>query len=128
MIHGKRATYIKGCRCASCSEASREYYRAYTATYRGNTARKKSVIKNRLARKEWLNSIKTQSGCVDCGYNTHPEVLQFDHLEDKTFGISSNRNLAKSRILEEIKKCQVVCANCHIVRTTNRAREKTRLR
>lgn len=58
--------------------------------------------------------------CVDCG-ETDPIVLEFDHLQDKKFAISAgirNRNWAD--VLDEIAKCEVVCANCHRRRTIMR--------
>ena len=48
-------------------------------------------------------------------------VLEFDHLRDKRFSIGSAlpyRNWKS--ILEEIEKCEVVCANCHRGRTGRR--------
>jgi hypothetical protein len=50
-------------------------------------------------------------------------VLQFDHLRDKCKGIAymCGSAFAWSTILEEIAKCQVLCANCHTRKT---ARER----
>jgi hypothetical protein len=48
-------------------------------------------------------------------------VLEFDHLADKSFDIGqalSYRNWQS--ILDEIEKCEVVCANCHRRRTARR--------
>jgi hypothetical protein len=60
--------------------------------------------------------------CVDCG-ESDPVVLDFDHLRDKVENISLM--VLKKRpwrvILEEIAKCEVVCANCHRRRTAARA-------
>lgn len=58
--------------------------------------------------------------CIDCG-NSDPRVLQFDHVDPK-FKESSISNLignqaAWGRIEKEIHKCEVRCANCHIIRT-----------
>lgn len=59
--------------------------------------------------------------CADC-----PErdviVLQFDHLGKKANNISSMvmNGVSWDKILREIKKCEVVCANCHIKRTSKR--------
>lgn len=68
--------------------------------------------------------IKIQRGCADCGYNAHGVALQFDHMDgfDKKKAVS---NLIRSdygweSILEEINKCEVVCANCHAIRTKER--------
>ena len=58
--------------------------------------------------------------CIDCGASD-PIVLEFDHLRDKSFSIGSvlPRNSWQS-ILDEIAKCEVVCANCHRKRTAFR--------
>jgi hypothetical protein len=51
--------------------------------------------------------------CVDCG-ESDPIVLEFDHLRDKRANISAlTRNGESWRLLEEIAKCEVRCANCH---------------
>lgn len=60
--------------------------------------------------------------CVDCG-NSNIAVLEFDHLRDKKYGISRmyRDGMAITRIQEEIDKCDVVCANCHRIRTYSRS-------
>ena len=64
-------------------------------------------------------AIKLDSGCVDCGYNTYPEALDFDHIgDDKLCDVSKCHN--EAQLLAEIAKCEVVCANCHRVRTARR--------
>jgi hypothetical protein len=50
-----------------------------------------------------------------------PVVLEFDHLRDKKFGIGNGlRDRAWQRVLNEMAKCDVVCANCHGRRTAKR--------
>jgi predicted HNH restriction endonuclease len=54
--------------------------------------------------------------CVLCGYDKHPGVMDFHHIDPltKTFGISSggfSRSWASIEL--ELKKCVLVCANCH---------------
>ena len=64
-------------------------------------------------------AIKLDSGCVDCGYNTYPEALDFDHIgDDKLCDVSKCHN--ETQLLAEIAKCEVVCANCHRRRTALR--------
>jgi hypothetical protein len=66
---------------------------------------------------------KLARGCVDCGYNKHPNALEFDHLPGavKSFNIGEKvGSYSLSRIMEEIAKCEVVCANCHAIRTSDR--------
>ena len=70
----------------------------------------------------WLHGYKVGKGCADCGYNEHPAALQFDHIEDNKVGNVSTMagSYGFHKILEEIEKCEVVCANCHSVRTARR--------
>ena len=58
--------------------------------------------------------------CVDCG-EIDPLVLEFDHLSDKDFNIAKGiRDRNWQSVLDEIAKCDVVCANCHRRRTARR--------
>jgi len=68
--------------------------------------------------KRALLKIKAASGgCQECGYFEHPEILQFHHVnpEDKLLLISSGNLFMRNwgKILEEIKKCKILCPNCH---------------
>lgn len=56
--------------------------------------------------------------CVDCGESSL-SVLDFDHIKDKRFGISSMiRNChSLNSVKKEINKCEVRCANCHRKKT-----------
>lgn len=67
--------------------------------------------------------IKLRSApCTDCK-NTYPYyVMEFDHVPErgpKKFTISYGANLKKS-FQEELAKCDLVCANCHAIRTWER--------
>jgi hypothetical protein len=75
-----------------------------------------------------VNDLKMESGCVDCGYRTHPWALQFDHIPNrgkKVLAISKFTDPRKAR--EEMKKCEVRCANCHMIKTQERRRMKRAL-
>lgn len=63
-----------------------------------------------------------QRCCVDCG-ETDIIVLEFDHLRDKKANVATLmlRSVEWALIIEEIEKCEVVCANCHRRRTAQRA-------
>jgi L-lysine 2,3-aminomutase len=70
-----------------------------------------------------LQLYKLIIGCQDCGYGEHAEALDFDHRpnEDKLFTISGHKHrYSWAAIIAEVEKCDVVCANCHRVRTANR--------
>jgi hypothetical protein len=61
--------------------------------------------------------------CMDCGQSFHPCVMDFDHVRgEKLFSVAAwNNSSLGGRILErlreEMKKCEVICANCHRLRT-----------
>jgi len=72
-----------------------------------------------------VNRIKMERGCADCGYRGHPAALDFDHLP----GMTKVRTIARMRnltpletLVAEVAKCEVVCANCHRIRTVERRR------
>ena len=53
--------------------------------------------------------------CQCCGYNKCITALEFHHLipEQKDFSFGSNTNKSWADTREELKKCILVCANCH---------------
>ena len=64
---------------------------------------------------KWINEYKIQRGCKRCKI-TDSRVLDFHHKNDKTklFTIGGfRRAVGFDRIQKEVKKCEVVCANCH---------------
>lgn len=81
-------------------------------------ARDKTADENQLRAWRYL----AQHPCVVCGEGD-PVVLQFDHLRDKRKDVAymCGAGFAWSTILDEIAKCQVLCANCHTRKT---ARER----
>src|SRR4030042_614855 len=78
---------------------------------------KKYYQKNREKIKEnFLLKYKLGKYCSFCGYNEHPEILQFHHKnrKDKSFRISEFRRTPNLLLLnEEINKCILLCPNCH---------------
>ena len=66
--------------------------------------------------------------CLDCG-EKNPMVLDFDHLPkyEKRFSIAraiSASTRSWDSIFLEIKKCEIVCANCHRIRTSTRSNDR----
>ena len=70
-----------------------------------------------------FNVLKNQP-CKDCGRSYPPYVMHFDHLKDKSFEITRSIGKKMSILLKEIDKCEIVCANCHAIRTHNRRKVK----
>jgi hypothetical protein len=91
------------------------------------TDNKDRYYANAKARDRQLDNLIVQAKnkpCTDCSVKYPPYVMDFDHLSDHTkeFNISTMRRsrMAFSKILAEISKCEVVCANCHRIRTNMR--------
>ncbi len=59
--------------------------------------------------------------CTDCGFQFHVTAMEFDHVRgEKVFSLAAPAGQAYEAVREEIAKCEVVCSNCHRVRTANR--------
>lgn len=103
-LHGTYASYVAGCRCTVCREAKRDRTRTESAR-----------------RRELIREVKDKP-CTDCGVKYPPYVMEFDHLPeyDKSFNVSESATRSWERVLKEIEKCELVCANCHRIRTNAR--------
>lgn len=60
---------------------------------------------------------------MDCGNEYPYYVMDFDHVRGtKKFGINGTSDSHGIKaILEEVEKCDIVCSNCHRIRTARRA-------
>lgn len=65
--------------------------------------------------------------CVDCGGRFHPVAMTFDHRPGTT-KVNDLATLARRGCTglfeQELKKCDLVCANCHAIRTYLRREEE----
>lgn len=81
--------------------------------------RKEAIIASNKIRQEQLKQryaeYKLSKGCNRCGYNKNSKALDPHHLKDKEISLSvAVRNgWSWKRILEELEKCEILCANCH---------------
>lgn len=73
---------------------------------------------------EWYRELKRDKPCADCGGVFHYSAMEWDHRPGtakvaliSTLVIKTN---SRRRVLDEIAKCDLVCANCHAVRTFDR--------
>ena len=76
--------------------------------------------RKRTLYKRDLRAEMEEIGCVDCGEKYPYYMLQFDHLPEFEKVDSPQQLLHKygwTKAREEIEKCEVVCANCHCIRT-----------
>lgn len=82
-----------------------------------NKERGRDYLRTRRAeRRVWFEKITSTLSCTKCGEN-HQGCLDFHHRDPSTKEDTIGRMLgtlkSKESILEEIKKCEVLCANCH---------------
>lgn len=110
----------KQSRCRRCqSILTKEHYRN-NKQYYVDKAKSRNMA-HRQAVLDFLADVLS-SGCVDCG-NADLRVLEFDHLGDKEHSISYmlSHHYSIQAIQQEISKCEIVCSNCHAIRTAERA-------
>ncbi len=128
VIDGKMRSLYRRCFCLECSpfgdHNTSKVPPGFRSTEDAVKARRdrrreqfrRSLRKRRRRRKADL--VAAYGGrCVDCGYSTCPEALQFHHRDPSTkdFGLGQfNGSLA--RLTAEAAKCDLVCTNCHRIR------------
>jgi hypothetical protein len=114
--HGQLDNMCRECRSAY----HRQHYLANRQRYIDQARARKQALA--LERTTYLIDYFNSHPCADCG-ESDPVVLEFDHLdtEAKSFDIGQSLPYRKwESILEEMEKCEVVCANCHRRRTARR--------
>ncbi len=94
-------------------ETQRLYQQRY---YRNHKPEFRTYIRDRRYRvKEWVDSLK--NNCERCGYDRCKAALEWHHRDstEKEHAISSmvRERRPHELILLEIKKCQLLCSNCH---------------
>jgi hypothetical protein len=107
-----------------CKACRRPYDAAYHAGRRSLRIGQKRERRRRLS--AWLDDLKSRP-CVDCGGRFHPAAMQFDHLpgtskRDDVSDLVKHGCVGLARA--EILKCELVCANCHAVRTYSRREDE----
>lgn len=99
-------------------EYQRNHYLKYKEKYLANKYLKRKELR------EKIRKLKSETPCSDCKATYPYYVMDFDHLENKEYLIARLINDNKKSALEkEMEKCQIVCANCHRIRTFNRLNE-----
>lgn len=119
----ERATGRLHAQCKLCYKEHRksymkQHYAQYGDEYRMRAKARRLHIRNELHVK--MRTYMSDKACIDCG-ETDFRVLEFDHVDpkSKSFGIARavTDGYKWEKILKEISKCEVVCANCHKKRT-----------
>lgn len=111
----------KGNRRSYCPDCQSEYCKAHYRRNKKkhNKRRYLNNIKYRNRNRKFINSLKKK--CFDCNRKYPSYVLDFDHRDPKLKSFMISHAVERAYSLEviksEIAKCDLVCANCHRIRT-----------
>lgn len=103
----------------------RQHYLDNKDYYKNKSAERNKRVIPQL--RKFTSRYKLMCGCIDCGYKDNSYALQFDHVRGtKRKNVSQLVSEAYSLkvIKEEIRKCEVRCANCHAIITQSRRDNK----
>ncbi|RLI62133.1 MAG: hypothetical protein DRO67_07410 [Candidatus Asgardarchaeum californiense] len=74
-----------------------------------NKQRRKEKLKNQ----NWISEEKLKTGCEQCGFKDHPAALCFHHIKPENKKIQLISSHPIKALKKELKKCIVLCFNCH---------------
>lgn len=103
-----------------CRQCIKDWYALNNELHKANVKARNSKFK--ALAKDYVNSLKN-APCTDCGMFFIPFVMDFDHINNnkvKDICTMVGNGAGVIQIQEEIDKCELVCANCHRIRTWNR--------
>jgi hypothetical protein len=104
--------------CRVCRRASRRMSKADKAT------QKRQDTKLRARGVFFIDGYKSNP-CMDCGNSFPTECMDFDHVRgEKLAAIATMPRRNPEKIWIEIQKCELVCSNCHRIRTHKRLYER----
>jgi hypothetical protein len=119
-LRSEGKTYNQIVDILGCSKGTIAYHLSESVKVNYNTRRKKyrdNIDKH-------IRTYKESIGCIDCGEKYPYYMLDLDHISNnKSFNLSNYRSHTHDIeiIKAEIDKCEVVCANCHRLRTYQRS-------
>jgi hypothetical protein len=99
-------------------QAQRRHYLLHKKDYNRRARIGGERIRRRIS--QFIVGYLSQHPCVDCGEN-NIIVLEFDHVRGKKCGNVGNlKTYSLGKVIREIEKCEVRCANCHRIVTHKR--------
>lgn len=86
--------------------------------YSNREQQKKAVRKRQNHMRLLYQEYKESQSCADCGKYYPYYVMQFDHVRgEKKFTLATrSASFGSKKFMDELKKCDLVCANCHMIR------------
>ncbi|MBX0286703.1 HNH endonuclease [Halomicroarcula sp. F28] len=84
--------------------------------YRNRAWNTERSLQRRAEIRAWANDIKATAGCARCPEDD-PACLDFHHVDEdeKEHQVTTmiSYGYGRDKILDEMAKCEVICANCH---------------
>ena len=114
--------------CKTCrGKRAKENFDKLQAWRKGYNAKNRTVkrekdVARRTEARDFVNALKDRP-CADCGKKWPPVAMDFDHAvgaKIKSVASMVSQAYKLDLIIEEIEKCEVVCACCHRLRTAAR--------
>ena len=103
----------KNHKCSICGETNPKNFYGHKKSICGSCHNSYTLDKGKQNRNFIIENMGGR--CINCGFDKYQSALQVHHLDpskkDKNF--SSIRGWSKQRIIDEIKECVLLCANCH---------------
>lgn len=114
-----RATEKRSAKCIVCDQAyQRDWYLKNRERHAARAGERRTRWRAHLT--QLIDDAKNVP-CSDCGGRYPSYVMDFDHVAvDKLANVANLRTGSLERLLGEMRKCDVVCANCHRLRTRSR--------
>lgn len=119
-VRTDKPQYLRS-RCKECyaKQANVRYHE-------GDGAVGQRAVENNRARRvvnqDYIYEYFQTHPCTDCG-ESNWVVLEFDHVRgDKTKNVCDMMLMPLEFVMDEIAKCESVCANCHKIRSYTRAK------
>ena len=107
--------------CINCGEADQsKFYETQTSRYCKDCHKARYFGRGRA---RCLAAKLARVECRDCHLKVtedNASIFDFDHTQEKRLNVSSMVTYKDETFNEELKKCELVCANCHRLRTMRR--------
>jgi hypothetical protein len=87
--------------------------------FKNQEAHRQTSIAIIQTKREYLQKLKESTPCLDCNQKYPYYVMDFDHRDrkKKNFNLGYAYEKSWQKIKDEVDKCDLICANCHRIRT-----------
>lgn len=114
--------------CKACQKGAvmKSYYKDVVASRAKKTEYRSVKLAGRYAELDALKDVP----CADCGGRFPAICMDFDHVRGEkiaNISVMVHQRVAWELVLAEVEKCDVICSNCHRIRTAERGGWKRRV-